>query len=95
MMGSIIGWMTPHDQFSMLQCGHRVHPDAVAFKVSPRIQFWRWKLSGHSSEFCWQSLSRPTTALMVSLSLALVATPYRDSQIKIKITIELVPLHWN
>ena len=47
------------------------------------------------SMFCWQSLSRPTTALMVSLSLALVATPYRNSQIKIKITIELVPLHWN
>jgi len=33
--------------------------------------------------------------LMVSLSLALVATPNRNSQIIIKITIELVPLHWN
>jgi len=32
MVGSMISWMTPSDQFSMLQCGHRVHPDAVAFK---------------------------------------------------------------
>ena len=25
MVGSVISWMTPPGQFSMLQCGHRVH----------------------------------------------------------------------